>query len=387
MSVYVDFEQNLTSRWLVSLAGRFEDYSDFGTSVTGKLATHVKITDAFAVRASASSGFRSPHLAQEWFSSTATNFIGGVPFDILTFPVSAPAAVALGASPLEPEESVNLSVGMTWNPVPQFSASVDYYHIDIDDRIVLSSNFTGPAIVALLASQGITGVGGGRYFTNAVDTTTEGVDISGRYVWKPAGAGKFTFTGGYNHNTTKATHIKQAPPNLAAITTTPLFDLTETIRLEKGQPQDNINLSVGWDIGKFSFLAREVRYGEVSAVAFASATQAQIDALTPGYDVSFAPAVPGTVGGTTTNQQVIQTFGAKWLTDLDVTYHHSKNLSFSIGATNLFDVYPDQNIRSRVVNGVAFNGNDNAGSLPYVTNPTPFGINGAFYYTKLSLKF
>jgi len=239
----------------------------------------------------------------------------------------------------------------------------------------------------MLASQSITGAGWSRYFTNAVDTTTEGVDISGRYVWKPAGAGKFTFTGGYNHNTTKATHIKQAPPNLAAITTTPLFDLTETIRLEEGQPQDNINLSVGWDIGKFSFLAREVRYGEVSAVAFASATQAQIDALTPGYDVSFAPAVPGTVGGTTTNQQVIQTFGAKWLTDLDVTYHHSKNLSFSIGATNLFDVYPDQNIRSRVVNGVAFNGNDNAGSLPYVTNPTPFGINGAFYYTKLSLKF
>ena len=352
-----------------------------------KFATRLELPSDFAVRGSVSTGFRAPHLAQEWFSSTATNFIGGVPFDILTFPVSNPAAVALGASALKPEKSTNYSAGFTWNPKKSgFSASVDFYHIKIKDRIVLSSNFTGAPVIALLATQGITGIGGGRYFTNAVDTTTKGVDISGRYELKTAGSGKFTFTAGYNHNTTKADKIKQAPANLAAITTTPLFDLTETTRLEKGQPRDNINLSTGWEIGKFSILAREVRYGEVSLVPFTSATQAQIDALTPGYNVSFAPAVPGAVGGTTTNQQVIQTFAAKWLTDLDVTYHHNKNIALSVGANNLFDVYPGQNIRSKVVNGVAFSGSDNVGIFPY-SGISPFGFNGVFYYTKLSLKF
>ena len=386
-SVYVDFEQNLTDKWLVDLAGRFEKYSDFGNDSTVKLATRVELASDFALRGSVSTGFRAPHLAQEWFSSTATNFIGGVPFDILTFPVSNPAAIALGATALKPEKSTNYSAGFTWNPKSSgFSASVDFYDIKIKDRIVLSSNFTGAPIIALLATQGITGIGGGRYFTNAVDTTTKGVDVSGRYVWKTSGTGKFTFTGGFNHNTTKADRIKQAPANLAAITTTPLFDLTETIRLEKGQPRDNINLSAGWEIGKFSILAREVRYGEVSVVQSASSTQAVIDVLTPGYNVSFAPAVPGAVGGTTTNQQIIQTFGAKWLADLDVTYHHTKNIALSIGANNLFDVYPDQNIRSKVVNGVAFNGFDNVGIFPY-SGTSPFGFNGVFYYTKLSLKF
>lgn len=385
-ALYVDFEQNLTDQWLVNLAGRSEDYSDFGKNSTVKLASRVELTKEFALRGSVSTGFRAPHLAQEWFSSTATNFIGGVPFDILTFPVSNPAAIALGAKPLTPEKSTNYSFGATWNSSTGFSATVDLYNIKIKDRIVLSSNFTGSSVIALLATQGITGIGGGRYFTNAVDTTTKGIDISGRYTWKTDGMGKLTFTAGYNHNTTKADKIKQAPANLAAITTTPLFDLTETIRLEKGQPRDNLNLSGTWEIGKFSFLAREVRYGEVSGVPFTSATQAQIDALTPGYSVELRPAVPGSVGGTTTNRQIIQTFGAKWLTDFDVTYHYNKNITVSVGANNVFDVYPEENIRSKIVNGTVFNGSDNVGIFPY-SGISPFGFNGVFYYGKLSLKF
>lgn len=385
-AVYVDFEQNLSERWLLNLAGRFEDYSDFGNSSTVKFATRYEVTPEFALRASASSGFRAPHLAQQWFSSTATNFIGGVPFDILTFPVSNPAAIALGASPLKAEKSTNFSVGATWNSKTGFSATLDYYNIEIKDRIVLSSNFTGAPIITLLATQGITGIGGGRYFTNAVDTTTKGLDLSGRYTWKTGDAGKFTFTAGYNHNTTKADRIKAAPANLAAITTTPLFDLTETIRLERGQPRDNVNLSTTWELGKFSTLLRAVRYGEVSTVAFASTTQAVIDALTPGYQVEFRPAVPGTVGGTTTNQQVIQTFGAKWLADLDVTYHHNENITVSVGVNNFTDTYPDENLRSKVVAGAAVNGTDNVGIFPY-NSISPFGFNGAFYYGKLSYRF
>ncbi|MBI2813628.1 MAG: TonB-dependent receptor [Opitutae bacterium] len=383
---YLDFEQNLSDRWLVSLAGRFEDYSDFGNSTNVKFATRVEVTPRFALRGSASSGFRAPHLAQQWFSSTATNFIGGVPFDILTFPVTAPAAVALGSSPLKAEKSTNLSVGATWNSPAGFSATVDYYNIEIRDRVVLSSNFTGAPVIALLATQGITGIGGGRYFTNAVDTTTKGLDLSARYTWKTADMGNLTLTAGFNRNTTKADKIKTANAALAAITTTPLFDLTETIRLERGQPRNNVNLAATWALGRFSTLLRFVRYGEVSAVPFTNATQAQIDALTPGYKVEFRPAVPGTVGGTTANQQVIQTFGAKWIGDLDVTYHHNKHVTLSAGVNNFLDEYPDENIRSKVVSGTVFTGSDNNGIFPY-SGISPFGFNGAFYYGKLSYKF
>ncbi len=385
-ALYVDFEQQITDKWVVSAAARYEDYSDFGTNTTGKIASRLAVAGGFALRGSVATGFRAPHLAQSWFSSTATNFIGGVPFDILTFPVSAPGARALGSTALTPEKSDSISFGGTWNPNENFSLTVDAYQIKIKDRIVLSSNFTGSAVVTLLASQGITGIGGGRYFTNAVDTETKGFDFSARYTWKTQDLGKFTFTANYNHNKTSATRIKQANATLAAITTTPLFDLTETIRLEKGQPRDAANFIVNWDYDRFSVQVRQARYGEVSSVAFSSASAAQIAALTPGYTVELLPAVPGTVGGTTTNQQIVQTFGAKWLTDLDVSYKVNKNITVSAGASNLFDVYPDQNIRSRIVGGTVFNGSDNVGIFPY-SGISPFGFNGVTYYSKVAFRF
>ena len=110
---------------------------------------------------------------------------------------------------------------------------------------------------------------------------------------------------------------------------------------------------------------------------------AQVAALTPGYNVGFEPAIPGSAAG---NQQVIQTFSAKWITDLDVTYRFSKQLSASLGVNNLFNIYPSENIRSRVVGGVAYSGSDNVGIFPY-SSVSPFGFNGASYYGKVSWKF
>ncbi len=386
-AVYVDFEKNLTDRWLISLAGRFEDYSDFGSKSTGKLATRFEVSKAFALRGSVSTGFRAPQLAQESFAATSTNNIGGVLLEVRTLPVANPIAIALGSSPLRPETSVSKSIGFTSAPAANLTATVDFYGTTINDRIVLSSNFTG--IAAFLASQGLPSVGAARYFTNAVDTRTRGVDATVRYIWKLDTMGKLTFTAGYNHNQTTVTKFRPTPPQIAAPpvnSTIPLFDLTEKIRMERGQPKDNLNLSVAWDIKKFTFLLREVRYGEVSAVALgnnggiAPANQA---ALLPGRDVELVDPVPGSAAG---NKQVIQNFGARWLTDLDITYHHSKNLTVSVGANNLLDVYPEENIRSRVVNGVAFNGSDNVGIFPY-SGISPFGFSGAFYYSKVSYKF
>jgi iron complex outermembrane recepter protein len=385
-ALYADFEQEFSDRWLVSAAARFESYSDFGNKTTGKLATRYQVIQPLALRASVSTGFRAPHLTQQWFSSTATNFINGVPFDNKTFPVSDPVAKALGAEPLKPETSFNESIGLTWQPQPAFTSSIDVYRIEIDDRIVLSSNFLGAAgspFLNYLASQGLVGTTGGRFFTNAVDTRTTGVDLNARYVLRLADSARLTFTVGANFNKTEVTAFKATPPQLAAVgVTTPLFDLTERIRMEKGQPKNVLNFSAGYDRGQWSFLARTVRYGEVQAVQLSSATPAQIAALTPGYDTYVMPTDP--VSG---NSQVVQRYGPKWITDLDVSYRFSKQLSVSLGANNVFDIQAHSTLGSRVVGGVAFNGADNAGSLPYLLNPTPFGFNGAFYYSKVSWKF
>jgi iron complex outermembrane receptor protein len=383
---YVDLEQELSDRWLVSLAGRFEDYSDFGNETTAKFATRFQFTDPLALRGSISTGFRAPHLVQQWFSSTSTNFIGGLPFENKTFPVSDPVAVALGAQPLQPETSLNESIGVTWQPTEAFSASVDLYQIKIDDRIVLSSNFTGAAGSAFLAylnSQGLFGTTGGRYFTNAVDTRTRGVDVNARYVWRPVGAGKVTFTAGFNANQTKATRIKATPPQLAAVgVTTPLFDLTERVRMEKGQPRNIVNLALAYDYRQWSFLLRNVRYGDVEAVQSSSATPAQIAALLPGIDGYLAPTDPAGP-----NSQIVQRYEAKWVTDIDVTFRATKQLTLAVGVNNVFDILPHRTVPSVISGTTVFNGADNAGSLPYLLNPTPFGTAGAFYYGKVSWKF
>ncbi|MSU51584.1 MAG: TonB-dependent receptor [Opitutus sp.] len=123
-AAYVDFENQVTEQWLLSAAGRFEDYSDFGSKATGKVATRFEVIKSFALRGSLSTGFHAPHLAQQWFSSTATNFISGVPFENKTFPVGDPVARALGAVNLKPETSVNKSVGLTWQPFDALTSSV-----------------------------------------------------------------------------------------------------------------------------------------------------------------------------------------------------------------------------------------------------------------------
>lgn len=240
----------------------------------------------------------------------------------------------------------------------------------------------GIAISNFLASQGLPAVGGGRYFANAVDTRTTGGDLTLRYKLYLRQIGKVTLTASGNVNKTEVTKFKPTPPLLAAIgITTPLFDLTEKIRMEKGQPSDNLNFIVGYNLKKWSFTLRNIRYGEVSTVAFASATPAQVAALTPGYDVELAETVPASA-----NKQIIQTFAAKWITDLDITCRVSRRFTASVGVNNLFNIYPAENIRSRVVGGTAFNGSDNFGTFPY-NNISPFGFNGASYYGKLNYKF
>ncbi len=339
-ALYLDLEADVTDKFSAGLAARNEDYSDFGTATSGKLSTRYAFTDAVALRATVSSGFRAPSLTQQFYSSTATNFIGGVPFSVRTFRVSDPVATALGAEPLKAEESLSYSLGLVLKPIEGLYVTIDAYQIDVDDRITLSENLTGPAVSAFLASRGFPGVTGGRYFTNAVDTRTRGIDIVGTYGWAIAN-GRFDLTFGYNYTDTDVRRIAPNPPVLQEGG----LDLVrigrvEIGRLTEGYPKDKLNLGGTLTLGDWAFNLNATRYGEYSVLV----GQEQ---ATPNRD---------------------QTFGAEWVVDLKGTYHRG-SWEFSLGADNILDEHPDE---------VLF-ANSNGGQFPY-NSTSPFGFSGAFVY-------
>src|SRR5690606_37543662 len=130
VGAYVDLEANVTEKFLASVALRAEDYSDFGSNLSGKLAGRYDFTDSFALRGSVQNGFRAPSLQQQFFATTSTNFINGVPYDITTFPATDPVAEALGAQPLDAETSVNFSLGAVVR-LSNVTITLDAYRIDI----------------------------------------------------------------------------------------------------------------------------------------------------------------------------------------------------------------------------------------------------------------
>jgi iron complex outermembrane receptor protein len=142
-AAYLEFDSEVLRNLTATVAGRFEHFSDFGNTLNGKLALRYEFAPGFAVRGSASNGFRAPSLHQQFFTTTSTNFISGVPVDISTVAVDSPVARALGAEDLDPEKSVNLSVGATANPFRGLNLTADFYQIRINDRIVLTENL-GP---------------------------------------------------------------------------------------------------------------------------------------------------------------------------------------------------------------------------------------------------
>lgn len=342
---YVDLASNPVKELLVDVAGRAEHYSDFGGTATGKLSMRWEPITHYALRGSLSNGFRAPSLGQEYFSTTSTNFIAvngvATPFDIRTFPVTSPEAQALGAKPLRPEKSINYGLGIAMQPTPNLSFTTDYYKIDISHRIVLSGNFIGAAIQQLLTNAGFPGVQGGRFFTNAINTRTEGVDVVLQAGKDLGYAGTLRFTGGYNHNYTHVTHIDPTPPQLAAFQSV-LFDRTQKGLTEVAQPHDNLRLSGNYQWKKFDAVLSESWYGSVTGVATSAAND--------------------------------QTYSAKWITDLALSYRLSNQLTVTGGADNLFNVYPDRTIAA-----------NSSGGIFLYSGLSPFGFNGAFYYLRFSV--
>ncbi|MHA4867483.1 TonB-dependent receptor plug domain-containing protein [Duganella sp. PWIR1] len=344
VSAYANFEAEITKQFSASAALRHERYSDFGNTTSAKASTRYAFNDAVSLRATASSGFRAPSLAQQFYTITTTNFsvVNGVntPIETGTFAVGSAAAAALGATPLKAEKARNYSLGLQFQPTRNWTASIDAYRIDIDDRVALSANMTlSPALQTVLATQGLL-VGAGRYFTNAIDTRTTGVDILSTYRWEAGSAGRYDFTAAYNHNKTALEHVNANPAILTANGLT-LIDRQTINRLTVGSPKDKFSLATDWSLAQWGARAVVTRYGSFT--------------------------VPQN------NATLDQNYNPQWVLDLSASVKLGQNWRLSVGVDNVTDRYPDKVTSASNLN--------NNGINPY-SGFAPNGFNGRYYYAK-----
>jgi iron complex outermembrane receptor protein len=347
---YLDLSTTVTPGWFVGLAGRVEHYDDSaGDTVSGKFSTRYEIAPGLAVRGGVNTGFRAPSLAQTGFSTTqnTVTVIGTERVSTTSkfLPVNSVAALALGAKPLKPEKSLNYTAGVTFER-GGVRLTVDAYQIRVDDRIVKTEFLGtaangGSAIATILRANGVTNVDSAQFFTNAIDTRTRGIDAVAEYVWRAADLGTFRLNAAYSYNKTKITGVIDNPAQLASLNVT-LFGRQARQDLVAATPRTKVVLTNDWNLDRLHVLGRVTRYGryvEASNVATGD-----------------------------------RSFGAAWVADLDVGYDLSDSITVSVGANNLFDVYPDRN------GLIAFDGSGAYGNF------APFGLSGGFYYGRLSLR-
>lgn len=372
-AAYVELDADLSEQFNVQVAGRYEHYSDFGSTINGKLAARFEPVEGLAVRGSASTGFRAPGMAQQFFSTTSTNNVGGTLIEIGTFPVSSPIARALGSQPLEAETSLNLSGGLVFNMLSGFSLTVDYYNIKINDRITLTENLQGADVVALLTAARVVGTSA-RFFVNGIDTRTQGVDVVGSYRVPDFGAGKLTLTAGFNISDNKITDRR----TFSAFTAQRLFARQESLRLTDGQPSNKINLGLTWDLDRFGLSLNANRFGEVLLPDGVTATALN------GQPVTLAnPAVRDDIRVAAGTAPGDVTLRPKWVVDMEVRFNVIESVQIAVGANNLLDEYPDR-LPFGQVGTVNFGVNNSF--LPY-SSQSPFGFSGRFVYGRVSVDF
>ncbi len=356
VGLYVDFESRLTDKFLAGAALRFEDYSDFGSTVNGKLSGRLELNERFSLRGTASTGFRAPGVQQTFYSQRSTNLnAAGVLTDTLTARQDSAVTRAFGIPALEEETSLNLSLGLVARPTKHFSVTVDLYKIDIDDRIVFSSNIQpedastcgtpfNPARCPIRAILDPLGVGQVLFFTNAIDTETTGLDVVAQYDVRLGNGALLVFDGALHFNDTEVKERRSSSDILPAGV---LFDQAQVTLIEEGQPGEHFTLSGTYSQGAWSTNLRFNYFGSVAGEGF-----------TPGFK---------------------QTWDGKWLTDLSISFAVNRNLKLTVGALNLFDTYPDE---WDPVNAFPF---PQLG-FTYGWETLPFGINGGYYFTRLSYR-
>ncbi|ANC87670.1 TonB-dependent receptor plug domain-containing protein [Sphingomonas sp. NIC1] len=344
-SVYLDLEAQLTDALLIGLAGRAEDYSDFGSTANGKFSARYDVAPWFALRGTISTGFRAPSLQQQYFTQVASVVTNGVPILTGTVPSTDPVGVALGGRPLQAEKSTNISLG-TVIRAGGFDLTVDAYSIRIRNQIGLSENIPGTfsTQVANLLNSTDQRFSAARFFINGLASTTKGIDAVAHYRWRTESAGAFDFTLAGNINKIDVTRV---PTSTATLNPAPtLFARSRILTLEQGTPGEKITGTIDWSLDKLGALARVTYYGDVNQ--------------------------PGTLASGTADVHT----GQHAITDFELRYSAPKGAQIGLGVSNLFDVYPDRQIAANNSTGVL--------GFPYYS---PFGFNGRYLYARVGINW
>ncbi len=311
-SAYFDTELNVTEQFMLAGAVRFENYSDFGSTFNGKLATRLKVTEDLSLRGSISTGFRAPSLAQLYYNLIFNNIVAGTSVPSLLSANNSTVTRAFGIGQLNEEKAVNASIGFTYKK-GGFTATIDAYSITVDDRIILTDNFTDQAILGPL------NVDAAQFFANGVDTRTNGLDIVLGYETGIGEHGKATIGLIGNLNDLEIKRINNG--NLNEFT---FFGPFSQAYLEAAAPDYKFGLNLGYSCKKFDASASLTQFSEVTLQDFQwvdtpATTQAEADALFPvATDI----------------------YEAALVVDLSAGYQFAEKIKFTIGANNLFNTYP-----------------------------------------------
>ncbi|WP_426190573.1 TonB-dependent receptor plug domain-containing protein [Massilia sp. DWR3-1-1] len=340
-AAYLDLEADLTARLKVQTALRHEKYSDFGSTTTGKLAGSFKLADGVLLRGSASTGFRAPSLQQVYFSSTFTDFVGGVAKDVVFAPNGGAVTTAAGIPKLKEEKSTSFTLGATWSPTAQTAITADLYRINIDDRIVLSGRFDSsnyPVLGNILLNLGVASA---QFFVNSIDTRTQGLDLTvsnKRSLW----GGRLNTFLAANFSKTEVRNV-HAPASLAGFENV-LLSERERLFIEQGGPRRKATLDFDYTYGKVE-------------------TDFKI--------IHFGPQTLGTFSGPPTPAMKYE---AKTSADLAFTYAFTEKTKFTMGAANIFNVKPTVQDANETDNGFKY-------------ESVQFGLNGTAYFARLWHKF
>lgn len=344
---YFDLEADFSETFLASFATRFENYSDFGSTINFKLAARLKASDNVNIRAALNTGFRAPSLHQLNFNSTSTIFQDGIPVEVGTFSNDSRAAKLLGIPQLKEETSRSLSLGFTAKmPDANLTLTVDGYFVGIDDRVVYTGQFAGPGTgteLDNLLSQA--NASAASFFANAIDTESKGLDIVLTHKTDLGANSRLKSDLSGTFSKTKQVGDINASRVLedAGLVGT-YFPEDSRIYLEEAVPRTKVNLSNSFTTGKWNVFLRNVWFGKVSEA--------------------------------TTNVDNQQVFDSKLVTDLTFGYQASESLTFTVGANNLLDVYPDRAIEA----------NRSGGRFDWSRRSQQFGIGGRFLFARVSFK-
>lgn len=367
-AVYLNFIAKPVEDLTVDLAGRYEDYSDFGDTAIGKITARYDFSPAFALRGTASTGFRAPTLAESNYSATNVAPTSAT----VQLPPNSTASALLGFGSLRPEKSTNFSGGIVLRPVEKLIVTLDAYYIKIKDRIAGTSTIRGvvngtpqtnlingqtafAAVNAAIAARGVTldsavNTIGVATFTNGIDTRTWGIDFQARYpVELPFGQLDLMLSANYNKTDVTENRIGT------------LFNSQAESFLESAQPKYKVLLDTTFTSGRFSATVRQSYQGSATIL------------VNPGVS-GFGPY-----------QGIVK---ATPLTDAELSYDVTDTLTFAIGANNLFDKTPEIPDLLPVAVGPGISPYINGGTT--VNSPYghgTYGSNGGYYYARLNFKF